>query len=88
MNELGKTLIFWKLAIFKVCGKACMALLISVVASLNGAEWNAFTGSQKFVAIVCGLGAMWTVVDSFLSETMSDLKKKKEAETQFIEKPV
>lgn len=83
-----KSLIFWKLAIFQVCGKACMALLLSIVGTLNGAQWGDFTGTERFVAVVCGLGAMWVAVDSFLSETMSDLKKKKELETQFIPKPL
>lgn len=88
MNELGRTLIFWKLAIFKVCGKACMALLLSLVGTLNGAQWSDFTGTERFVAVVCGLGAMWVTIDAFLSETMSDLKKKKEQETQFVSKPI
>ena len=71
---------FWKLAIAKCSGKALMALLMSVVATLNGMEWNDFLPTQKFVAICVALGAMWTVVDAFLSDTMSKLGDKAEAE--------
>lgn len=86
-NEIGRGLVFWKLAIFKVFGKACMALLLSMVASLNGTSWSSFTPTEKFIAVVVAIGAMWTTIDAFLSETMSDLKKKKELETQFVSKP-
>ncbi len=77
MNDFGKSVLFWKVAILKVSGKACMALLLSIVASLNGVEWATFTPTGKFMAIVVALGQMWTVIDAFLNETMSELKQKK-----------
>ena len=75
-------IIFWRMAIIKCSGKSLVALFASIVASLNGVEWSEFTGTQKFIAITCGITAMWTVIDAFLSETMSDLKEEKEETTK------
>lgn len=69
-----KSINYWKLAIFKVSGKALVALFTSIVASLNGAQWSQFTSTEKFVAIACGIAAMWNVVDAFLSDTMAKLR--------------
>lgn len=67
-------ILYWKLAAFKVAGKALLAGVLSVAATLNGADWTQFTGTQKFLAIAAGLGAMWTVIDAFLDTTMSELR--------------
>lgn len=80
-------MLFWKMAILKMAGAAFMAVLLSIAGTLNGVEWNSFNSSEKFVAITLALGQMWTVISAFLNETMSDLKKKKELETQFVPKP-
>lgn len=74
MKNFAQGLIYWKLAILKVSGKALVALFASIVATLNGVEWTNFTGTQKFIAIGCGLTAMWTVIDAFLNDTMASLK--------------
>lgn len=66
-------LLFWKLPLAKCAGKSLMALLISIVGTLNGAEWSAFTRTQQFVAFVLALGAMWNVIDAFLNDTMARL---------------
>ena len=73
-------LLFWKLPLAKCAGKALMALLLSVVGTLNGAEWYVFTPTQQFVAIVIALGAMWNVIDAFLNDTMARLSAKAENE--------
>jgi len=79
-GSIVERLLFWKLPMAKCAGKALMALLLSIVATLNGAEWSIFTPTQKFVAIVLALGAMWTVIDAFLNDTMSRLQEKAENE--------
>ena len=71
-------ILFWKMAIIKCSGKALMALLLSIVGTLNGVEWSEFTPTQHFIAIVVALGAMWTVVDAFLSDTMTKLQDERE----------
>lgn len=81
MKSLAESINFWKLAIVKALGKAFVAGILSVAATLNGAEWDNFTGSQKFVAISVAIGAVWNVLDAFLSETMADLKQKKKDQT-------
>lgn len=79
---LWESMMYWKLAVIKCLGKAMVALFASIVATLNGVEWSTFTGTQKFIAIVCGITAMWTVVDAFLNETMSNLKDRHEPPAQ------
>jgi len=79
-GTIMERLLFWKLPLAKCAGKALMALLLSVVGTLNGAEWAAFTPTQKFVASVLALGAMWTVIDAFLNDTMARLSAKAEDE--------
>lgn len=75
-------LLFWKLPLAKCAGKAMIALLLSVVGTLNGAEWSAFTPTQQFVAVVIALGAMWTVIDAFLNETTARLSARAEEERE------
>jgi len=79
-GSLVERLLFWKLPLAKCAGKALMALLLSVVGTLNGAEWEVFTPTQKFVAGVLALGAMWNVIDAFLNDTMARLSAKAENE--------
>ena len=67
-------ILFWKLAMTKVSGKALLAGGNSVVTSLNGAQWADFTSSQRLVAYVSAYGAMWLVIDAFLDNTMHELK--------------
>ena len=74
MKQLRRMLLYWRLALFKVSGKALVSCVLSVASTLNGADWRDFTGTQKFLAIAAALGAMWTVIDAFLDNTMSDLK--------------
>lgn len=79
MKELAKEAwLYWKLAIFKCAGKAVMALIMSIVASLNGTEWSNFTPTQQFVAGAAALGSLWTVIDAFLNDTMAKLKEGRE----------
>lgn len=87
MRELTARLVYWKLAITKCVGKALNALLISIMATLNGVEWSSFTGTQKFIAVACALGAMWSVIDAFLNDTMAGLKKGNKDDTAFFYKP-
>lgn len=75
MPTLKATFLYWRLAIFRISGKALLAAAMSVVTTLNGAEWALFTATQKFVAIVTALGAMWMIIDAFLDSTMSEIRK-------------
>lgn len=68
-------ILYWKLAVTKCTGKALMAGINSIVATLNGVEWNTFTPTQKFVAFMTAAGAMWLVMDAFLDQTMSRLSE-------------
>lgn len=67
--------LYWKIAILKCLGKALMGLLFSLVATLNGSQWNEFTHTEKFIAIVSAVGAAWTVIDAFLDQTMARLRQ-------------
>jgi hypothetical protein len=79
MKKLSASIVYWKLAITKVAGKSLIALFSSIVATLNGVSWSDFTGTQQFLAVAAGLAAMWSVIDAFLDNTMSELKKKQES---------
>lgn len=68
-------ILYWRLALFRASGKALMALAMSLVTTLNGAEWSQFTPSQRFVAFVTAAGAMWLVIDAFVDTTLAELKK-------------
>jgi hypothetical protein len=74
-----QNLLYFKLGIFKVSGKAMIAILLSLVSTLNGINWSAFTTTQKFVAIGVAIGQGWSIVDAFLDTTMADLKDAKPA---------
>lgn len=84
MATFKAAFLYWKLAIFRITGKALMAAAVSVVTTLNGAEWGQFTSTQKFVALVTALSAMWMVIDAFLDSTMGELRK--ENDTTFLHK--
>lgn len=71
---------FWKIGAAKAGNKALIALFISLAASLNGAEWELFTPTQKFVAIGSAIVAMCNVIDAFLNDTMAKLNAKAENE--------
>lgn len=89
MDGFKAAVVYWKLAIAKCAGKAFMALIMSVVGTLNGTEWSTFTKTQQFVAVAVAIGAMWTVIDAFLNDTMATLKKGKtfpDEETQIIQR--
>jgi hypothetical protein len=73
MRKLKRAVLYWKLAIAKVSGKALLAGALSVAQTLNGVSWDSFSPSEKFVAIVTALGIMWAIVDAFLDTTMSQL---------------
>ena len=75
MRAIKASFLYWKLAIAKCGGKALMAVINSVVATLNGVEWNTFTPTQQFVAVATALGAGWLVIDAFLDQTMSRLSE-------------
>lgn len=75
MKDFKAKLIYWKLALAKCLGKALMAAINSVVATLNGVEWNTFTPTQEFVAVATAFGASWLVIDAFLDQTMSHLSE-------------
>lgn len=87
VKTFTEQVLFWKLAILKCSGKAIMAGITSIVASLNGiTSWNDFTPTQQFIVLCTGLGSMWLVVDSFLDQSMARLnecaaKELKEPET-------
>lgn len=72
---LKAVILYWRLALFKVSGKALLALAVSLVTTLNGAEWSQFTPTQKLVGVITALGAMWLVIDAFLDTTLAELKK-------------
>lgn len=64
------------MAIFRVSGKAIMAGITSLVASMNGiTSWQDYTSTQKFIVFATAAGAMWLVIDSFLDQTISRLQK-------------
>lgn len=69
-----QNLLYWKLVIFKTGGKAMMAGILSIAATLNGSDWSQFTATQKFLAIAAALGSMWAIVDAFLDTTIADAK--------------
>ncbi len=73
-------LMFWKLAISKLICLSIMAAGGSIVATLNGVEWNTFTGTQKFTAVVAVVMAVTSTVLAFLSDTMQKLSVKAESE--------
>ena len=75
MRTFGRGLLYWKLAILKVSGKALIAAVNSLVATLNGVQWEMFTTTQKFVAMATAGAAMWMVVDAFLDQSMGILTK-------------
>lgn len=75
MAILKAVFLYWKLAVFRVTGKSLMALALSITTTLNGAEWSQFTPTQKFVALVTGLGAMWLVIDAFLDQTINQIQQ-------------
>lgn len=76
---MWETMRFWKLGIYKTSTKATMALINSLITTLNGAQWSDFNSSQKFVAVGAAIVAMLQVIDAFFSNTIDDLKKKQEA---------
>jgi len=73
-KTMMERILFWKLAMTKVTGKAILAGGNSIITSLNGAQWSDFTSSQRLVAYVSAYGAMWLVIDAFLDNTMHELK--------------
>lgn len=86
MAAFKAAFLYWKLAIFRIVGKSFMALMLSLVTSMNGSQWSKFTSTEKFVAIVTALGAMWMVIDAFLDTTMSEMRKRHN-DTIFMQKP-
>lgn len=78
MKDFTEQIMFWKLAIFKCACKALTTLFATLVAVLNGTNWNDYTGTQKVIAISAILAAVIGVVEAFLNDTMASLKRKKE----------
>lgn len=71
---------FWKLAIAK-CGCLCvLAACASITASLNGVTISEMSGTQITLAVVALISSVVGVILAFLSETMSKLSEKAEAE--------
>lgn len=68
--------LYWRLAIFRVTGKAAMAVALSIAQGLNGVRWVDFTSTQKFVTVTLAIGTGWAIIDAFLDNTMTDLRKK------------
>lgn len=75
MATLKAVWLYWKLALFRVSGKALMAGMTSVVATLNGSQWGGFSATEKFVAVITAMGAMWLVIDAFLDQTISRIEQ-------------
>lgn len=75
IKKMKAVFIYWQLAIFRVSGKALIAIALSIAQGLNGAQWNQFTGTEKFVAIVLALGSGWAIIDAFLDTTMNEIRK-------------
>jgi len=73
-RTFGAAFYYWRMALLRVTGKAIMAGIVSMAATLNGVEWSEFNPTERFVAIATGLGAMWLVVDAFLDQSMSRLQ--------------
>lgn len=81
MNDFAKSVWFWRLAVVK-CGFKCVAAAFtSLVAVLNGTNFADYTPTQQVVAIAAISASVLSVIDAFLSETISDLKQKKREQT-------
>lgn len=72
--NLKAALIYWKLAIFRVSGKAMIAIALAIAQGLNGANWSDFTPTQQFVSIVLAVGSGWSIIDAFLDQTLSNIQ--------------
>jgi len=68
-----ETVMYWKLAIAKVTGKASLAVVLAIAQALNGVEWSSFTPTQKFCCIALAIASGWAIIDAFLDSTMARL---------------
>ena len=75
MAEFKAALLYWKLAIFRVTGKALMAIALSVAQGLNGVSWGDFTPTQKFVTVTLAAGTGWAIIDAFLDQTLNLIRR-------------
>lgn len=87
MRTLRAAIVYWKLAIFRVSGKALIAVALSIAQGLNGVNWYEFTGTQKFVTVTLAVGSGWAIVDAFLDTTMGELRKKAAQEEALVLPP-
>ena len=70
--------LYWKLAAFRISGKAMIAVALSVAQGLNGIlHWNDLTETQQFVMVALAVGAGWAIIDAFLDTTMAEIRKHK-----------
>lgn len=74
MATLKAALLYWKLAIFRVMGKALVAMVLSAAQALNGLEWSAFNPTQKFICVALAVGTGWAIIDAFLDQTLSRIE--------------
>lgn len=74
MRTFKAAIIYWRLAIFRVSGKAVIAMVLSAAQALNGVEWSTFTATQKFICIALAVGSGWSIIDAFIDQTLSRIQ--------------
>lgn len=90
MPNLIDKVVYWRLALWKLFNGSLVIGITIFIAGTANVDWVTMTGSQKMLIFLAAIVAMLKNADSFLSDTMNNLRQGKGLDgfdTAIINKP-